>query len=140
MANIKKRQPIKGTPPLEDEEFYVLWGRETLKNNLAFTNDVLRQLVTLNAVLLGGSIAFLDDSLVDSTFKKVIILLFFLSLVFSFVGMMPYGHSVDLRLPEDIRRHKEFAFKLKRYFLWTAGALLASGFIVALVGLIVHKA
>lgn len=138
MTDTKRKNVMAGSPPSEDEEFYVLWGRETLKNNLAFTNDVLRQLVTLNTALLGGSIAFLDEKLISSTFKGGIVVLFFLSLITSFVGMMPYQHSVDLRLAEEIRQHKENAFRWKRYCLWVAGILLASGFIIALIGIVLH--
>ncbi len=70
MSNVRKQNIPEGSRPSEEEEFYVAWGRETLKSNLVFANEVLRQLVTLSATLLGGSIAFLDASLIDVLFKR----------------------------------------------------------------------
>ncbi len=134
----KKSQIIEAQPPSEEDHFYLTWGRETLKNNLAFTNEVLRQLVTLNVSLLGGSIAFLDEKLIDPNFKKVVIILFFLSLVVSFIGMMPYQSTVDLRIPAKIKENRAKAFKWKRRCLWIAGGLLGAAFVTALLGLIVH--
>ncbi len=123
MTHIDKTTPIKATAPSEDDEFYISWGRETLKNNINFLNEVLRQLVSLNVALLGGSIIFLDNRFVDDTFKVIVILAFLFSLMFSFAGIMPYGRSVDLRVAEDIRKHKRFVFILKLYFTQTAGIL-----------------
>ncbi len=139
MTNVNKNKPIQATAPSEDDEFYIAWGRETLKNNITFANEVLRQLVSLNVALLGGSIIFLDDKLLDSTFKLFIILAFLLSLIFSFAGIMPFGRYVDLRVAEDIRRHKRLVLSWKLYFLGTAGVLLGIGFILALAGILVHK-
>lgn len=116
-----------------------LGGRETLKNNINFLNEVLRQLVSLNVALLGGSVIFLNDTFMNSTFKVFVILVFLLSLMFSFVGIMPYGRSVDLRVAEDIRKHKRFVLTFKLYFTGTAGILLGAGFILALIGILVHK-
>lgn len=120
----------------DEEKFYIEWGRETLKNNLTFANEILRQLVTLNATLLGGSIAFLSDNVIDATLKTVIICFFLLSLIVSFVGIMPYESSVDLRIPAEIRQNRQLALKWKRRYLWTAGGLLALGFGVATVALL----
>ncbi len=91
---------------------HISWGRETLKNNINFLND---------------------------TFKALVMLAFLFSLMFSFAGIMPYGRSVDLRVAEDIRKHKRFVFSLKFYFTVMALILLGAGFILALVGLLVHK-
>ena len=139
MTHVSNKPVIKVTVPTEDEKFYIQWGREILKNNLVFTNDVLRQLITLNTALLGSSIAFLDERIIDLTLKKFIILFFLLSLIFSFIGVMPYGNSIDLRMPEEIKKYKETAFKWKRYCLWAASSLLAFGFLIALIGLVIHK-
>jgi magnesium-transporting ATPase (P-type) len=139
MTSIDNGKPIKVTGPSEDEEFYISWGRETLKNNITLVNEVLRQLVSLNIALLGGSIVFLNDNLIDWAFKVAIILMFFSSLIFSFVGIMPRGGRVDLRVAEEIRRHKSRILKWKLYFVGTAGLLLGTGFILALIGLLAHR-
>jgi hypothetical protein len=127
----------QGIRPSSDDMFYFRWGRETLKGNLTLANEVLRQLVTLNSALLGGSIAFLDEAVVDASFKPWIVGAFTISLILSFVGMMPYEALVDLRVPEEVRRHKELAFKSKRRYLWSAGVCLAAGFGLAIAGMLV---
>ena len=136
MTRIKEEEIIVACLPSEDNEFYVTWGRELLKNNLSFANEVLRQLVTLNTALLGGGIAFLNDTMIHPGFKQVIIVLFFLSLAVSFVGIMPYQGAIDARIPAEVKRYKEGAFRWKQRYLWTAGGLLVTGFLVSLVGLV----
>lgn len=139
MDEENKNQILEGSPPNEDDIFYISWGRESLKNNLVFANEVLRQLVTLNSALLGGSIAFLDETIIAVSFKVWVIVAFFLSLIMSFVGMMPYEGSVDLRIPKQIKQHKEDALKSKRCYLWIAGILLGIGFGIALAGIIMLR-
>lgn len=117
-----------GRPPSEESEFFLEWGRESLKANLKFANDILRQLVTLNATFLGGSIVFLDRSLIPSPYREIAIVLFFAALVVAFIGMMPYEANVPLRMPFEIKKHKEQALASKRRYLWTAGGLMASAF------------
>ncbi|MGH7802415.1 MAG: hypothetical protein ACREOW_17610 [Thermodesulfobacteriota bacterium] len=129
---------ISGRQLTEEEKFYVAWGRESLKNNLILVNEVLRQLLTLSSALLGGSIIFIDEKIMDSHAKVVIIFLFLLSLVVSFLGMLPFEGSIDPRNPLLIKQHKEAALKWKRFFLWTASVLLISGFVLALIGIIVR--
>jgi len=136
MSERKNDMIPEGTSPTEEDKFFILWGRESLKNNLVLANEVLRQLVTLNSALLGGSIAFLDEKVIAPSFKVWVIVAFSLSLIVSFLGMMPYEGSVDLRIPEQIKQHKEKALKSKRRYLWAAGLLLGFGFAFALAGMI----
>jgi len=125
-----------GRPPSEDTEFYLAWGRESLKANLKFANEVLRQLVTLNASLLGGSIVFIEEALIGNLFRWLAIAGFLLALVFSFLGMMPYEGSVSLRKPDEIRMHKSRALAQKRFCLWTAGYLMAMAFGIVIAGMV----
>jgi hypothetical protein len=138
MSN-RQNNPIQATSPSEEEEFYVAWGRETLKYNITFTNEVLRQLVTLNSTLLGGSIIFISDDFMNPAFKNFAIIFFFIALIFSFIGVMPYRGFVDLRIPEEIKKHKASTLRWKGYFLWTSGGCTALGFIAAVIGILVHK-
>jgi hypothetical protein len=135
MISLKGSPVLEATTPSEEEKFYIEWGRETIKNNLIFANEVLRELVTLNSALLGGSIAFLDDTMLDPTLKPIVVALFLLSLIVSFLGIMPYESFVDLRVPDQIQQHKRRALRWKRRFLWTAGGLIALSFTVAITGL-----
>jgi hypothetical protein len=124
----------EGQAPTEEDKFYIQWGRETIKNNLNFANEVLRQLITLNSALLGGSIVFLDEKLVKPPFRGLVISAFTLSLIFSFIGMMPYEATIDIRSPQDIKDHKQKALKHKRIYLWIAGFLILAGFLIAFAG------
>ena len=129
---------VKGKPASEEQEFYYEWGFETLKNNLKILNEVLRQLVTLSASLLGGSIAFLDTSLIGPQYKTPVVVAFFLSLMFAFFGMMPYEGEFDPRRPDSVKRHKDRAFRWKRIWVWATGGLLILGFLIAMVGMMKH--
>lgn len=125
------------TDVTDEDEFYVEWAKESVKNNLVFANDVLQRLVTLNGVLLAGSIAFYDERIIPSRWKPYVLACFLLSLVVSFLGMLPYEGKVDPRVPADIKRHKQRALKFKRFLLLASAFLLAAGFGVCL-GAIIH--
>ncbi|MGH2509771.1 MAG: hypothetical protein ACRDHZ_20520 [Ktedonobacteraceae bacterium] len=131
-------KPVIGTAPTEDDEFYIAWGRETFKNNISYLNDVLRQFITLNATLLGGSFVFLDDKIIDSNFKFWVLIILLASLTVAIIGIMPYGLRVDLRVASDIRRHKTFVTRLTFIFLVITAILLICAFMVALIGLYKH--
>src|SRR5579863_2182827 len=130
---------IQGRPASPAQEFYYQWGLETLKNNFTVLNDVLRQLVTLSASLLGGSIAFLKASLLGTEYRNAVVIAFFVSLVFAFLGMMPYEGKFDPQRPDSVKRHKGRAVKWKRIWVWTTAGLLATGFLLATVGMWKHS-
>jgi len=58
-----------GYAPSPEEEFYFNWGQESVKNNLNLANKLLNDIVTLSSVLLGGSLIFLDETLLRHTLK-----------------------------------------------------------------------
>lgn len=130
------RRVIKGAPPSAEELFYLQWARETQKRNSDLANQVLRQLVTLYASLLGGSIVFLKKEFLRSPYWETVMILFFLGLVLAFVGSMPYEGRVDVRQPQEIKRHKQSALAWKRFFLWSAGLSGALGFAMAMMGVV----
>jgi hypothetical protein len=127
--------PIVGRPPSDEEEFYLTWGQELPKNSLTLLNDVLKQLVTLNTALLGGSVVFLNGAVMDAWFRNVVIIMFFLSLCTSFVGILPYIRKTILDNPDTVKLVIRSAFTWKLWLIRIAAAFLALGFIVALVGL-----
>jgi len=49
----KNKTPQAGQAPSEDDTFYLTWGKETLKNNINLSNDILKQIITLSSALLG---------------------------------------------------------------------------------------
>jgi hypothetical protein len=130
---------IQGRPPSPEQEFYYQWGLETLKNNFTVLNDVLRQLVTLSASVLGGSIAFLSPRLIGTEYKNAVVITFFMSLVFAFFGMMPYEGKFDPQRPDSVKLHKGRAVKWKRTWVWITAASLTAGFLLATVGMWKHS-
>lgn len=129
---------ILGQAPSEEQEFYVEWGYETIKNNLKFLNEVLRQLVTLSAALLGGSIAFYDPNMIGKGFKNAVVALYLFALIASFLGVLPYEGEINPQNPNSVKRHKEAARRYKRALLFVAEILLILGFLVALTGMLLR--
>ena len=119
---------VEQLAPTPEDEFYVDWALETFKRNLSFTNDVLQRLVTLNAALLGGAIAFYDEKILPPPLKPFVILSFFVSLVLAFLGMMPHEERLDIQCPSEVKAFKQRALTSKRRFLWGAGAAIAIAF------------
>lgn len=130
---------IQGRPASPEQEFYYQWGLETLKNNFTVLNDVLRQLVTLSASLLGGSIAFLNPRLIGTGYKNAVVITFFVALVFDFFGMMPYEGKFDPQVPDSVKRHKDRAVRRKRIWAWITAGLLTAAFLLATVGMWKHS-
>lgn len=130
---------ISGGRPSEEEKFYVAWGYRTLTDTLPFLNEVLRQLVTLSSTLLGGSIAFLDDKMINLTLKKFVLIVFFATLIISFFGILPYNETFDVRKPSETKRYVDNVIKLKLLYVRIACILLGTGFVLALIGLLVKR-
>jgi hypothetical protein len=136
--SVREASVIEQLEPTEDDLFYVEWGRESVKHNLVLANDILQRLVTLNGVLLAGSIAFYDERILPNAWKPYVIGCFLLSLIVSFLGMIPFQGKVDLRVPAAIRAHKEKALKTKWVLLVIAALLIAGGFGISL-GAVIHS-
>ena len=75
----KKKEPNAGQKPSSDDDFYLDWGKESLKNNIKLANDILKQLITLSTALLGVSIIY-EKIVEDENLRVVVLILFFLSL------------------------------------------------------------
>lgn len=125
----------KGKKPTEEHLFYLKWGQETIKNNIALANGILKQLITLSSALLGLSIIY--ESIVTSEILKIFVLIsFFASLIVAFLGLLPYEDKVNIHAPLDIKEHKKKALKHKRRFLWISAIALVFGFALILSELI----
>jgi len=102
-----------------------------------FTNEILRRLVTLTAVLLGGGIAFVNDRM-SLLFQILTLGAFFCGLVSSFIGMMPYDSQANPDIPDEFREQQERAFVWKTRLISITGGCIVFGFLFAVVGLIIH--
>jgi len=125
--------------PTPEETFYADWARESIRHNLDLANDILRQLITLNTALLGGSVLFLDEHLVPSPLRFLAILSFLVALILSFLGVLPYEGQVDIRNITAVREHKQKAFRHKHAFLWYSAFGMALGFGFAIAGLLIKQ-
>jgi len=139
MSEQHEESTMKVLEASEEDVFYAEWGRETFKNNLTFANEVLRQLVTLSSSLLGGAIAFLEKTNIPPTYIKVILILVFLSLIASFLGLLPYEEVINIRNPKLVRKFKRRALNIKRIFLYTSATILSIAFGVAIAGVVISE-
>ncbi len=128
--------PVTGKVVSSDDKFYLDWGRESLRNNLRLLNDVLRQLVTLTSTLLGGTVVFLDEKIINPSYKIYIIMAFFIALIIAFIGMLPHTSKVNLSSPSAIKEHKIKSTRIKRYLVLGAGTLVFVGFFLTGVGML----
>jgi hypothetical protein len=131
-----KNKPQIGQKPTNEDDFYLDWGKESLKNNIKLSNDVLKQLITLSTALLGLSIIY--EKIVENEILRVIVMiLFFLSLLLSLLGILPYEKKILLNSASQIKQHKVKALKHKRFYLWFSAAGITFGFAIILAELII---
>lgn len=128
-----KKPIIIGKKPSEDDEFYIVWGRETLKNGITLQNDLLKQILTLNTALISVSIFY------EKLFKGceglfcLFILSFLVSLAISLVGIFPNSSGIDLDSPSEIKTHKQQVFIHKQNLVKYAFIFITIGFSVILI-------
>ena len=130
---------MSGTPPTEEDKFYLAWGRESLKRNIEIANQVLQQLVTLNTALLGGSVFFLSAEFSVEFARWIVVALLLLALAVAFIGVLPYEGKIDLRIPKDIKAHKEKALRHKRFFVTVSALFTGGAFGFAIAGVAIHR-
>lgn len=126
---------LESRKPTERDRFYLNWGLEIIKNQFNLSNELLKQQISLCITLLGVSIIFDKIFENDPKIKFIVVLIFFISLICAFIGLMPFERkSVWLDSPDDIEDFQKDALAFKK------GWYLASGiFIIAGLGLIVIK-
>ena len=132
----KANQDVKGRPPSDEEIFYLQLGSELLKSSLQITNDILKQLIGINSVLLGGSIAVLDRVLDNPLAKKVTLLSFLISLIFAIIGIMPYEKKILINSPDMVKSFQKGALRHKRIFIWLSASVMIIGFVSAILDLL----
>jgi len=127
---------LSGRPPSDKELYYARWARETLKRNIDLANDVLKQLVTLNMALLGGSVLFLAEDMMPQPLRFLAIFSFLAALIISFLGVLPYESHLDIQNVTAVRYHKQQALRHKRKYLWGSAFCSALGFGFVIAGLL----
>ena len=129
-------EPIKSTPPSDDDLFYINWGKETVKKNIENAHSVLSQFLTLNVSLMGGSIVFLKPEHINNVWLIASLSFFFLGLCISFAGVLPHETEVSMISPSEIKRHKTAALWKKRRFMWLCSMATGGGLLILAIGVI----
>jgi len=133
-------QKIKlGKWPDPEDVFFFELGEEIFKRNIPFLNEILKQLVTMSIALSGGSLMFLDKSVCDPTLKLAASVMFFVALISSFVGVLPYRDSVRRSDPDAIKENVKKATEWKNGFVWAASIFIGLGLILAFFGVLLNK-
>lgn len=128
--------PVQSTSPSAEDLFYLQWGQETIKKNIENAHGVLTQLLTLNTALIGGGVAFMKPESISSTWLGISLFLFFMGLVFSFLGVLPHETKVNPISPSKIREHKESALQKKRGLMWSSAVATGGGLATLVIGVI----
>ncbi len=126
-----------GSPVNEEQEFYLRWGYESIKANLQLANDVLRQLLTLSAALLGSGVYFRQNEAIPAQLIAPTLILLLIALVASLLGVLPFRGTVDLSSPDKIKEHKNSALTSKRRYIFISAVSLVLALILAGVGVVV---
>jgi hypothetical protein len=127
-----------GRKPSRATLFAVGYAEESARRSVPYANEVLKHLGTLNATLLGGSIVFLKEDVVQPGYRLAASAAFLLSLAMSLWGSLPAGDHVVMICPDDIMDHRERVLTVKlRCVRWACLSMFA-GFVVVLAGLAVR--
>lgn len=106
------------TTPSPDDLMYVEWGIELLKQGIDYANGYLRHLLTLNVAVIGIYITLVDKKMVDPILGKWIMGFFFMSLLISFFGTLPYQKKIYFRCPSDVKNMTDKTYRIKKVCIW----------------------
>lgn len=131
-----KEEILQGEPVSDVDLFYINWGRESIKENISLANELLKQLITLCIALLGVSLIY-DKILTYEFLRFAVICFFFLGLIISFLGVLPFEKKIDVLSPSKIREYHQIALKHKLKYIWIASAAIVMGFAIIIAELLV---
>ena len=134
--NIPKEELLNGKPLTIEEDFYLSLAGEFVKNNSKFVNEVLRQFVTINTALLAGTITFMNKEIINENFKIFVIFSFLISLVISFIGILPYSGNINFISPYIIKEFNKKLLNHKLKYLKLSAVVSGIGFLIIVVGMI----
>lgn len=120
----------------KDEKLEKGLEHETLQKMIAVTDDLLKTLITLSSALLGVGFIF-DDFAKSPLVRVIIILLFFIGLVVSFLGVLPFNVKYDVEDVGEMKQQEVKTFRRKRTHVWASAIIMAAGFSLAIVDLFV---
>lgn len=130
-------EPIAGAPPSIESQLWFRVGQSMLEKRVDFLNDVQRQLLTLAATLLAGSLAFLDPAQMAPSTAKIAVALLGLSLAISLLAILPIQGTVDPHDTGAIERYVERLIFWRRLFIHGTAAPLALALGIGIVGYLI---
>jgi len=109
---------------------------KALERMVTTTDDMLKTLITMSSALLAVGVIF-DDFVKSPLVRAIIILLFFIGLIISFLGVLPFKIRYDIEDAGEQKEQQIAIFKRKRRHLWLSAAATASGFVLIIADLMV---
>ena len=109
---------------------------KALERMVSTTDDMLKTLITMSSALLAVGVIF-DDFVKSPLVRAIIILLFFIGLIISFLGVLPFKIRYDIEDTGEQKEQQIAIFKRKRRHLWLSAGATASGFMLIIADLMV---
>lgn len=128
-------KPISIKSADDEFEFYFQWSLESRKRTSLFVNEVLRSMMTLSGVMLGGSLTFLSG--IRLWCQAMAACCFFIALALSLLGIIPHVAKVPTFQPLVFRREHDKALQRKALLLNFAAAAIYLGFVAVAFGAII---
>ncbi len=127
-------QVLEAEAPTQRDVFFLTWGLEIIKNQFNTTNELLKQQIAICTTLLTVSLIFEGVFEKESIWRLLVAFCFFVGLLLSFIGLMPFEREkVWLDSPTEIEDYTDASIKhKKRFYFWSAVAILSGIFIIVL--------
>ncbi|GEM_PF-2592781 len=110
-------------------------NKEEIQRLVAVTDDMLKTLISMSSALLAVGVIF--DSFVKLPLMRVVILLmFFIGLIISFLGVLPLNVRYDIEDVEEQKQQQIIIFLRKRQHLWYGAAAMVLGFLLVIIDLV----
>jgi hypothetical protein len=138
MSEAIQEEVIVGREPTVEEQELIDWANEAIRKGPTLVNEGLRQLITLDTALLGGSAALMGQGFLPApTACKALGVLFLLgSLWMALAGSLPRESLVNVNHIEALRTARGRTIKRKMHYLRWSGRLLVIAFAIVLGGLL----
>jgi hypothetical protein len=123
-------------PASAEDVRYIEWGWETHKQAIPNLVAALQRVLTIDAGLIGGSIALLKDDVVSGPWRVAVIILLLASLLSTIAGLYPFRSK--WRGLDDVKRFKKRNELFKSACLLVSHAFLFAGLVTAAIGVIMR--
>jgi len=119
-----------------EEDRLIEWGWETYKERIPNLIAALQRVMTIDAALIGGSVALLKPDMMANDCRLVVIFLFIISLAATMIGLFPRKGEYDWG--GDTKAFKDRIARFKSICLWIAYGFFFLGLVVSTFGIALH--